>query len=54
MALGVDVQPAIGDFKVLRGGSWYDSFGESVVRSTHRYWLGPEERFLNTGFRCAK
>jgi formylglycine-generating enzyme required for sulfatase activity len=46
--------PAIGDFKVLRGGSWYDSFGESVMRSTHRYWLGPEERFLHTGFRCAK
>jgi formylglycine-generating enzyme required for sulfatase activity len=46
--------PAVGDFKVLRGGSWYDSQGEAVIRSTNRYWLGPEERFPHTGVRCAK
>jgi formylglycine-generating enzyme required for sulfatase activity len=46
--------PASGDFKVLRGGSWYDSFGTMVIRTTYRYWLDPADRFLNTGFRCAK
>jgi formylglycine-generating enzyme required for sulfatase activity len=46
--------PEIGSFKVLRGGSWYDSYGELVIRSTYRYWFYPEDRYLNTGFRCAK
>jgi formylglycine-generating enzyme required for sulfatase activity len=46
--------PEIGSFKALRGGSWYDSYGELVTRSTYRYWFYPEDRYLNTGFRCAK
>lgn len=46
--------PLLGSFKVLRGGSWYDSYGELVIRTTYRYWLHPEDRYLNTGFRCAK
>jgi formylglycine-generating enzyme required for sulfatase activity len=46
--------PSYGVFKILRGGSWYDSFGEAVIRTTYRYWFDPEERYLNTGFRCAK
>ncbi|MFZ5907874.1 MAG: formylglycine-generating enzyme family protein [Nitrospirota bacterium] len=46
--------PTEGDFKVLRGGSWYDSYGEIVVRSSYRYWLHPEDRFIHTGFRCAQ
>jgi len=46
--------PAIGSFKVLRGGSWYDSYGELVIRSTYRYWFYPDDRYLNTGFRCAR
>jgi len=46
--------PPIGSFKVLRGGSWYDSYGELVIRSTYRYWFYPDDRYLNTGFRCAK
>ncbi len=46
--------PAVGSFKALRGGSWYDSYGELVTRSTYRYWFYPEDRYLNTGFRCAK
>jgi formylglycine-generating enzyme required for sulfatase activity len=46
--------PQIGSFKVLRGGSWYDSYGELVIRSTYRYWFYPEDRYLNTGFRCAQ
>ncbi len=46
--------PSTGSFKVLRGGSWYDSFGESAIRTTYRYWFDPMDRYLNTGFRCAK
>ncbi len=46
--------PSLGSFKVLRGGSWYDSYGELVIRTTYRYWFRPEDRYLNTGFRCAE
>jgi formylglycine-generating enzyme required for sulfatase activity len=46
--------PSVGSFKVLRGGSWYDSYGDLVIRSTYRFWLDPLDRYLNTGFRCAK
>jgi formylglycine-generating enzyme required for sulfatase activity len=46
--------PSFGTFKVLRGGSWYDSYGELVIRSTYRYWFDPSERYFNIGFRCAK
>ncbi len=44
--------PAIGSFKVLRGGSWHDD-SMSALGSTRRFWLGPEERYAYTGFRCA-
>jgi formylglycine-generating enzyme required for sulfatase activity len=47
-------RPATGHFKVLRGGSWFEDFGNVEIRSTYRYWLAPEDRFINTGFRCAK
>jgi formylglycine-generating enzyme required for sulfatase activity len=47
-------RPATGHFKVLRGGSWFEGVGHIVIRSTYRYWLAPEDRFINTGFRCAK
>jgi formylglycine-generating enzyme required for sulfatase activity len=47
-------RPASGHFKVLRGGSWFEGFGPIVIKSTYRYWLAPEDRFINTGFRCAK
>jgi len=46
--------PEIGSYKVLRGGSWYDTCGEFLIRSTYRYWFFPEDRYLHTGFRCAK
>lgn len=46
--------PLLGNFKVLRGGSWYDSYGEVVTRSTYRYRFIPDEMYLNTGFRCAR
>jgi len=47
-------RPDTGNFKVMRGGSWYEEPGEYTIRSVYRYWLDPEDRFLNTGFRCAK
>jgi formylglycine-generating enzyme required for sulfatase activity len=47
-------EPAFGSFKVLRGGSWYDSHGELVIRSTYRYRMDPKDRYIHTGFRCAK
>ena len=47
-------RPVSGHFKVLRGGSWYEESGEYTIRSVYRYWLEPADRFLNTGFRCAK
>lgn len=46
--------PSFGSFRVLRGGSWYDSYGELVIRSTYRYWFDPSDRYFNAGFRCAK
>lgn len=48
------IGPTAGTFKVLRGGSWFDSYGELSIRSTYRYWFDPADRYLNTGFRCAK
>jgi formylglycine-generating enzyme required for sulfatase activity len=47
-------KPSFGHFKVLRGGSWYEDPGDSVIRSTYRYWMDPSQRFPNTGFRCAR
>jgi formylglycine-generating enzyme required for sulfatase activity len=46
--------PKIGWFKVMRGGSWYDSYGELEIRTPYRYWFEPVDRYLNFGFRCAK
>ena len=46
--------PVVGQFKVLRGGSWYEDHGEYTTRVAYRYWLEPADRYLNTGFRCAK
>jgi formylglycine-generating enzyme required for sulfatase activity len=45
--------PALGTFKVLRGGSWLED--EDVeLAATRRFWLDPAERFAHTGFRCVK
>lgn len=46
--------PTDGFFKILRGGSWYDSYGDLIARATYRYWFHPEERYLHVGFRCVK
>jgi peptidoglycan-associated lipoprotein len=44
--------PPLGRFKVVRGGSWHESF-DTLLRSTYRFWLYPVDRFMDTGFRCA-
>lgn len=45
--------PATGQYKVLRGGSWFDDNSEYVSRTTYRYWFRPMDRYVHTGFRCA-
>jgi serine/threonine-protein kinase len=44
--------PAEGDFRVLRGGSWYST--AAGVRSADRGWYIPEDGTDYTGFRCAQ
>lgn len=44
--------PAIGMFRVLRGGSWYAP--ESNTRSSFRGALWPEAEFADTGFRVVR
>ena len=43
--------PAKGQYKVLRGGSWYSN--EYTVRSADRHWVEPDHRDITIGFRCA-
>jgi hypothetical protein len=44
--------PVTGDFRVLRGGSFFDSAGN--LRSANRFRVGPEDRGSDVGFRCAR
>jgi len=43
--------PSSGEYRVLRGGSWYDSV--NIVRRASRNWYYPVNRFYIIGFRCA-
>ena len=43
--------PASSDFRVLRGGPWYE--GDYGVRSATRYFLKPSGFSYDVGFRCA-
>jgi formylglycine-generating enzyme required for sulfatase activity len=44
--------PEAGDFRVLRGGSWYST--AAGVRAADRAWYIPEGGTNYAGFRCAK
>ena len=44
--------PEAGSYRVMRGGSW-DSVAR-FVRSAHRYYLGPYERYHDVGFRLVR
>jgi serine/threonine-protein kinase len=42
--------PASGQYRALRGGSWYDV--SSYARVSYRYWLEPGNRYFSVGLRC--
>ena len=44
--------PETGDYRVLRGGSWY--YVGRFVRSADRSWLSPGYAWNYVGFRCAR
>jgi eukaryotic-like serine/threonine-protein kinase len=44
--------PASSDFRVLRGGPWYEA--DYGVRSANRYFLKPSGFSYDVGFRCAR
>jgi formylglycine-generating enzyme required for sulfatase activity len=43
--------PGIGEFKVLRGGGWFDD--SRLIRASYRSRIEVEDRDYNIGFRCA-
>jgi formylglycine-generating enzyme required for sulfatase activity len=47
--MGVD--PAITEYRVMRGGSWNWTFGYG--RSAYRLWYGKDDKYDAVGFRCA-
>jgi formylglycine-generating enzyme required for sulfatase activity len=46
------VDPAITDYRGMRGGSWDWTFGYG--RSAYRLWYGLDDSYDNVGFRCAQ
>lgn len=44
--------PDLGQFRVIRGGSWNDD--ENLIRTTSRIALDPLSSFPTIGFRCAR
>jgi formylglycine-generating enzyme required for sulfatase activity len=44
--------PAMGDYKVIRGGAWSDSAKRVTV--FFRNWVRPNQKTPNVGFRCAR
>ncbi len=47
--MGVD--PAITEYRGMRGGSWNWTFGYG--RSAYRLWFGKDDKYDAVGFRCA-
>ena len=43
--------PPSGSYKVLRGGGWFNYW--DYVRAANRYYIDPENRYNDHGFRCA-
>jgi formylglycine-generating enzyme required for sulfatase activity len=44
--------PASGEFRVLRGGSWFSP--GRAIRSAFRHWNIPDRGYDDSGFRCAR
>jgi formylglycine-generating enzyme required for sulfatase activity len=45
---------SIGDYKILRGGSWDNTVGDDRLRSTFRLPRDPKDSYETYGFRCAQ
>lgn len=45
------VDPAITEYRVMRGGSWNWTFGYG--RAAYRLWYGKDDKYDAVGFRCA-
>ncbi|MCA9997769.1 MAG: SUMF1/EgtB/PvdO family nonheme iron enzyme [Anaerolineales bacterium] len=43
-------EPDSGNYKVLRGGSWFTNANNT--RAASRYYFTPGNRFDDVGFRC--
>lgn len=46
------IDPAVSDYRVMRGGAWTMNFGGG--RSTYRLWFGLDDAYNFVGFRCAR
>jgi len=48
------VNMTLGDYRVLRGNSWYYSWPQMVSRASNRYRFKPDRWYPYIGFRCVK
>jgi len=46
--------PTTGQYRALRGGSWFDKKSSLFLTCSYRSWARPTERSPTIGFRCAK
>jgi formylglycine-generating enzyme required for sulfatase activity len=43
--------PASGDYRALRGGTWF--YNGNYLRVSDRSWITPDDWYNDIGFRCA-
>jgi formylglycine-generating enzyme required for sulfatase activity len=49
----VDPSPQKGGKRVVKGGAFVDT-STSELRTSYRWWVGPEKRYIMLGVRCAR